>query len=82
MFNIINIIINKFEKKSLLLPKKTINLIWMIKLKIIVAIVVINKFEKQYYCYWEKTINLIWMVKLKTIRTLKKNHGKKIRNQK
>jgi hypothetical protein len=26
---------------------------------------------------------LIWMVKLKTIRTLKKkNHGKKIRNQK
>jgi hypothetical protein len=27
MFNILNIIINKFEKKSLLLPKKTINLI-------------------------------------------------------
>ena len=79
IINIINIIINKFEKKSLLLPKKTINLIWMIKLKIVV---VVNKFEKQYYCYWEKTIKLIWMVKLKTIRTLKKNHGKKIRNQK
>jgi hypothetical protein len=52
----------------------------MIKLKIVV--VVVNKFEKQYYCYLEKTIKLIWMVKLKTIRTLKKIHGKKIRNQK
>jgi hypothetical protein len=37
IFIIINIIINKFEKKILLLLKKTIDFIWKVKLKIIIT---------------------------------------------
>jgi hypothetical protein len=43
---IINIIINKFEKKLLILKN---NLIFDLKGKII--IIIINKFEKKYYYY-------------------------------
>jgi len=57
IFIFINIIINKFEK-ILLLLKKTINLIWRVRLKIIIIIVniiniVINKLKKYHY-YWKK----------------------------
>jgi len=59
MFNIIiNIIIfiiininNIFFKKILLLLKKTIDLIWRVKLKIII---IINKFEKNIITIKEK----------------------------
>jgi hypothetical protein len=58
IINIINIIIliniNKFRKKILLLLKKIIDLIWRVKLKIIIIvniimiiIIIINKFEKK-----------------------------------
>jgi len=59
IFNIINIIINKF-KKILLLSKKTINLIWMIKLKIknifiiIIVNIIIKKFKKYIITIEEK----------------------------
>jgi hypothetical protein len=39
---IINIIINKFEKKILLLLKKTLDLIW--RVKIIIIVIINNKF--------------------------------------
>jgi len=57
IFIFIIIIINKFEK-ILLLLKKTINLIWRVRLKIIIIIVniiniVINKLKKYHY-YWKK----------------------------
>jgi len=38
IINIIIFIINKFEKKILLLLKKTIDLIWRVKLKIVVVL--------------------------------------------
>jgi len=41
IINIIIFIINKFEKKILLLLKKTIDLIWRVKLKIVVVVVVV-----------------------------------------
>jgi hypothetical protein len=59
IIHIINIIINKFEK-ILLLSKKTINLIWMIKLKIknifiiIIVNIIINKFKKYIITIEEK----------------------------
>ena len=46
IFIIINIIINKKIKKISLLLKKTIDLIWMVKLKIIIIIII--KFEEKY----------------------------------
>jgi hypothetical protein len=41
IFIIINIIINKFEKKFITIEKKIINLISIIKLKIIIIIIII-----------------------------------------
>ena len=55
-------------KKKLLLYEKPIDLIWRVKLKIVIVIVIfivnivfiiVNKFEKKNYYYWRKTIK-IW----------------------
>ena len=60
MFNIINIIITKFEKKNITIEKNhkfhlkgKIIIIIIIIIFIIVNIIniIINKFQKQYYCY-------------------------------
>jgi hypothetical protein len=61
MFNIINIIITKFEKKIITIEKnhkfhlkgKIIIIIIIIIIFIIVNIIniIINKFQKKYYCY-------------------------------